>query len=60
MMDGADTGQCFHKEYYQYTKVDCYRLIPLGKVGDPTEGKPTGWLAMDGEVMDYAPFQVEW
>ena len=59
MMEGAETGQQFNKDFYHYTKVDCYRLIPLGKVVIVKDGKPQGWLAIDGEVIDYSPFQVE-
>lgn len=47
---GAETASFFTSPHCYYYKCSAYRLTPL---------KKTGFIAVDGESVEHAPFQVE-
>ncbi|KAK9463730.1 ATP-NAD kinase-like domain-containing protein [Lipomyces oligophaga] len=47
---GVEHGSHFESSHVHYYKVDAYRIIPKAK---------SGYISIDGEFFDFAPFQVE-
>lgn len=50
MIGAAFDGSHYDMDCVKYLKVEGYRLIPHGK---------TGYISIDGEAIDFAPFQGE-
>ncbi|KAK9450038.1 ATP-NAD kinase-like domain-containing protein [Limtongia smithiae] len=50
IMSGVAEGKHFESDHVKYYKCDAYRVTPTGQ---------EGYVSIDGEKFDYAPFQVE-
>jgi sphingosine kinase len=52
MQQGVESGHFFDNPLVQYRKVSAYRLTPHNR-------EKGGYISIDGEHFDFAPFQAE-